>query len=315
MTSEMADLVLADTDEKMAKAVAHARADFAIDPHRPGRPGAGREDPGRLLRRRAPAAAARRLPGPRGPSAAHHALRQGRDGGHREGDPAVRPRAQPQQRRHLDPPHLPAAHPGAPQGAREGRQAHGRGGQGRPAQPAPRDPPRARASSRRTATSRRTSSSGPRRSSTSSSTPTRPRSTRPSGPRKPSCWRTDGLRQALSTIRARAATSRPKACGSSPPTSWRRPSSGPRSRGVGHPTSPRYGDRPAGAVPPTSRPPSASRCRQRRPVGHRAAASGSGRPAEGRGLRRPDAVATDARAARRRGDPGQPGRATPTARS
>ena len=66
---------------------------------------------------------------------------------------------------------VPAAHRGAAQGAREGREAPGRGGPGRGAQRPPPGPPRPRGAARRTATSPRTSSTGSRR--TSRSTPTR----------------------------------------------------------------------------------------------------------------------------------------------
>ena len=61
-------------------------------------------------------------------------------GGHREGDPRQRPRRQPVQRRRRHPPQLPAAHRGAPQGVREGRQAHGGGRPGRRPQHPPRCP-------------------------------------------------------------------------------------------------------------------------------------------------------------------------------
>ena len=66
---------------------------------------------------------------------------------------------------------------------------HGRGGQDRRAQPAPGRPPRARGAREATATSPRTSSRGPRRSSTESPTPTKPRSTRLSSTRNTSCSR------------------------------------------------------------------------------------------------------------------------------
>ena len=145
MSDELVKLVLDDADEKMDKAVAHARTEFAGDPHRPGRPRAGREAHGRLLRHRGAAAAARRVPGARGPPARDHPLRQGR-------------RSAPSRRRiqhsdlGLNPSNdgqvirltLPAAHRRAPQGAGEGREAHGRGGPGRGAQPAPGGPPRPR---------------------------------------------------------------------------------------------------------------------------------------------------------------------------
>ena len=55
------------------------------------------------------------VPEPR--AARRPALRQGRDDGDREGDPAQRSRHQPEQRRHGHPARVPAAHRGAAQGA------------------------------------------------------------------------------------------------------------------------------------------------------------------------------------------------------
>ena len=53
-------------------------------------------------------------------------VRPRRDGRHREGDPRVRPRREPDQRRQADPHRLPRAHRGAPQGVHQGREARPR---------------------------------------------------------------------------------------------------------------------------------------------------------------------------------------------
>ena len=82
-------------------------------PHRPGEPGHVPEDPRRLLRRADPAAAARVVPEPRGAHHHHQPVRQVRDARHREGDPAGRPRRQPEQRRHDHPLRDAGAHRGA----------------------------------------------------------------------------------------------------------------------------------------------------------------------------------------------------------
>ena len=110
MSSEMADVILLDATEKMRKAVAHTRAEFASV--RTGRAAPalvekimvdyyGTEVP------------LQQLAGFQVPEARQLLITpydKGVDRGHREGDPALRPRAQPEQRRALDPPHLPAAH-------------------------------------------------------------------------------------------------------------------------------------------------------------------------------------------------------------
>ena len=96
---------------------------------------------------------------------------------------------QPEQRRPGHPAHLPAAHRRAAQGAREGREAHGRGGAGR--RSATCAAPRATSSTSSRATPPRTTSPAPRRSSTSSPTPRRRRSTRLSSRRNRSCSRSD----------------------------------------------------------------------------------------------------------------------------
>ena len=119
------------------------RSSAGSAPAAPRRP--RREAEGRLLRRRGPAAAARRLLGPRAARARDLALRQGRDQGDREGDPGERPRGQPVQRRAGHPARVPRAHRRAAQGAREGREEPGGGRPGRGAQRPPPDAPGARA--------------------------------------------------------------------------------------------------------------------------------------------------------------------------
>ena len=67
VSSEILDLIVEDADDKMAKAVEHARERVRRRPHRSGRPRPGREAPGRVLRLRGAAPAARRVLGARGP--------------------------------------------------------------------------------------------------------------------------------------------------------------------------------------------------------------------------------------------------------
>ena len=144
MDDELDRVVLEDARDKMAKAVDHVRARVRHRPHRPGHPGAGRAAHGRLLRDPDAAAPAGRLQRPRRHAAGRLALRQGLARGDREGHPGLGSGHQPGQRRHRDPPRLPAAHRGAAQGAGEGGPAQGRGGPGGGPQPAPGRPPRAR---------------------------------------------------------------------------------------------------------------------------------------------------------------------------
>ena len=106
------------------------------------------------------------------------AVRQGLDGRHREGDPQLRPRAQPEQRRQRHPPGVPAAHRGAPQGARAA------GARTWPRRAGSRCATSAGAARQdlegleKDGDLRGRARRGPRRSSTSSPTRTRPRSTR-----------------------------------------------------------------------------------------------------------------------------------------
>jgi hypothetical protein len=114
-----------DALEKMEKAVEHVQTPVHDRPHR--------HEPRRRWSRScrssttAPraAAAARRVPGARGPPAHREAARSHHARGHREGHPRQRPGCQPGQRRRGHPDQLPGAHRAAPQGVREGRQEHG----------------------------------------------------------------------------------------------------------------------------------------------------------------------------------------------
>ena len=171
--------------------------EFAERPHRPGRAGAGREDPGRVLRLRGAAPAARRLHRARGPHAGRSrpydkASMGAIEKAIRSSDLGLNPSNDGHIIRLSFPPltaerrkelvklvkHM----------AEEGRIARAQ----RCAGPAATSSRR----SRRTATSPRTSCSGPRRSSTSSPTPRRPRSTRRSSTRSRSCSRTEQRRAA-----------------------------------------------------------------------------------------------------------------------
>ena len=111
--------------------------------------------------------------------------------GDREGDPRLRPRREPDQRRPRHPGRLPAADRGAPHGVHQGRAAQGRGRQDRHPQHPPARQGRRSTSCRRTATRARTTSAARRRSSRTSPTGTSQPSTSCSSTRKPSCSRSD----------------------------------------------------------------------------------------------------------------------------
>ena len=167
---DMIAMVLDDARDKMGKAVAHARAEFAAVRTGRAAPALVEKLPVDYYGTEVPLQQLAGFTVPEARLLVISPYDKGVDGRHREGDPAVRPRPQPEQRRPGHPPHLPAAHRGAAQGAREGGQGHGRGGPGRAPQRPPRRPPRARGAREGRRHLRRTSSTGPRRSSTSSPT-------------------------------------------------------------------------------------------------------------------------------------------------
>ena len=111
--------MLDDADDKMDKAVEHARKRVLQRAHRPGGARAGREAAGRLLRRRGAAAAARRLPGARGPACSSSARTTRASLGAIE--KAIQRLAtsglNPSNDGHVIRLDVPAAHRGAPQGA------------------------------------------------------------------------------------------------------------------------------------------------------------------------------------------------------
>ena len=186
---DMIAMVLDDAREKMAKAVEHARAEFTGVRTGRAAPALVEKLPGRLLRHRGPAAADRRLHRARGAPAGDQPLRQGGDERHREGDPDSRLGLSPEQRRPGDPPQLPAAHRGAPQGARAGGAGHGRGGSGQhPPCPAqrPARPRGVREGRRHLGRRPGTGREGARQAHPPA---TRARSARPSSTRSRSCWR------------------------------------------------------------------------------------------------------------------------------
>ena len=209
MSAELVKLVLDDADEKMAKAVEHARKEFSGVRTGRAAPALVEKLPVEYYGSEVPAAADRWLPGARGPDARHQPLRQELARRHREGAPALRPRPQPEQRRRRDPAHLPAAHRRAAQGAGEGREAHGRGGSGGDPQRAAQRPGTTSRPWPRTATCPKTTSRERRRSSTSSPMPTKRRSTRPSSTRKPSCSRSDRAVPARRVTRAQTSDGGP----------------------------------------------------------------------------------------------------------
>ena len=114
---------------------------------------------------------------------------------HREGDPRLRPRREPVQRRQGAPLRLPRAHRGAPQGVHQGRQDQGRGRPGRGAQRAPHrqaGPREAREGRRGRQGRRHRCREAPRRAHQEAH---RRRSTRCSSTRKPSCSRSEPPRR------------------------------------------------------------------------------------------------------------------------
>ena len=129
---------LLEAIDKMDKAVAHVQSQFQTVRTGPGRSGPGREASPSILRHPGAAAAAGLDPGARGPSAARHvrttAARWARS---RRRSATPTSASTPSNDGSVIRLVVPAAHRGAPQGVRQGRQAHGRGRPGRRAQPAP----------------------------------------------------------------------------------------------------------------------------------------------------------------------------------
>ena len=162
----MIDETLREADQKMEKAVEVAKEDFAAIR-------TGRAHPAMFAKITAdyygtptPLQQLASFTGPEPRIDPDHAVRQERDARHREGDPRLRPRREPDQRRQPDPRACSRADRGAPQGVHQGRQGQGRGRPRCPSATSAARPRRSWTSSTRTARSARTRSPAPRRSST-----------------------------------------------------------------------------------------------------------------------------------------------------
>ena len=118
------------------------------------------------------------------------------------------------------PAHVPGAHRGAPQGAREGRARPGRGGPGGGAQRPPPRPPGARSAREGRRDLARTTSTGSRRSSRSSPTRSSPRSTRCSSTRSRSCSRSDPPPQARAALTGGPVSRRRRPAGRRSGLAW-----------------------------------------------------------------------------------------------
>ena len=206
--------ILNEADQKMDKSVEATREEFAAIR-------AGRANPAMFAKLTADyygtqtplqQLASFTVPG----RADHHrgAVRHGRDGQHREGDPRLRPRRQPRQRRQDHPLRVPRADRGAAQGVHQARPHQGRGGPGRGPQPAPHRQagPGEAGEGRRGRQGRRDRRREAARRDRPRSTPTR--STTCSSTRKPSCSRSEPdhdhhPRPVRRTTAAPAATSPP----------------------------------------------------------------------------------------------------------
>ena len=163
---DLIELVLDDAGDKMDKAVDHARHEFSTVRTGRASPALVEKLPVDYYGSEVPLQQLAGFSVPEARLLVITPVRQGLGGRHREGDPRLRPRPQPEQRRQRHPAHLPAAHRGAAQGARAGRaRAWPRRARSRCATSAARPATTSRRS-RRTATSPRTTSRGPRRSST-----------------------------------------------------------------------------------------------------------------------------------------------------
>ena len=203
----------------MDKAVEVDQGGLRGDPHRPGAPGDVPQAHRRLLR-----LARRRCSSSRPSRCPSRAVviitpvRPERDAAHREGDPRLRPRREPDQQRQDHPRDDAGAHRGAPQGVHQAGQGQGRGRPGL----GPQHPParqagagasaegrrgrRGRGHRRREAARRHDEEARRRRSTTCSST------------RKPSCSRSERL---VSRFRS-LVMHRPRPAGV-PPRTPRRP--------------------------------------------------------------------------------------------
>ena len=118
MSAELIKLVLDDADEKMRKAVEHARKEFSGIRTGRAAPALVEKIPVDYYGSEVPLQqiAGFQVPEARMLVISPYDKTVARR--HREGHPALRPRPQPEQRRPGHPPHLPAAHGRAPQGAR-----------------------------------------------------------------------------------------------------------------------------------------------------------------------------------------------------
>ena len=93
--SSVIDETLFEAEEKMDKAVDRRQGGLRDDPHRPGHSGDVHQGARRLLRRPDARPAAGVVPDARGADDHHLAVRQVLDAQHREGDPRLRPRGEP----------------------------------------------------------------------------------------------------------------------------------------------------------------------------------------------------------------------------
>ena len=153
----------------MDKAVAVAHEDFGGDPHRPRHPVDVQQDRRRLLRRADPVQQLASFTVPEARMVIIKPYDTSAMARHREGDPRLRPRRQPDQRRQDHPRAcFPELTEERRKRVRQGRPAPRPRTPGSPSATSAATPRRSSTSSSRTARSARTTSAAPRRSSTTS---------------------------------------------------------------------------------------------------------------------------------------------------